>query len=118
MAQDKERGKKYQIIYADPPWRYGGRTGIKNDPKHKNLEEVYPTLDFNYLKYLDVNSLADKDCLLFLWVVSPEIKRCIEIGENWGFKYITVAFVWHSPPNLFRICISFPLPWPSVCFLR
>ena len=84
---------KYQIIYADPPWKYGGRS--KNDPKRKPLEERYPTMKLEDIKNLDVKSIADKDCLLFLWVVSPHLKQCIEVGESWGFKYITVAFVWH-----------------------
>ena len=87
--------KKYQIIYADPPWRYGGRSKLKNDPHHKNLEEVYSTMGFDKLKTLPVERITDENCLLFLWVVSPEIKKCIEVAESWGFKYITVAFVWH-----------------------
>jgi len=85
--------KKYEIIYADPPWRYGGRS--KNDPKRKPLEEFYPTMSLQDLKALNINEIADKNCLLFLWVVSPNLKKCIELGETWGFKYITVAFVWH-----------------------
>ena len=85
--------KKFQIIYADPPWRFGGRS--ENDQKHIPLENVYPTLDFDTLKKLEVEKICDKNCLLFLWSVSAELKRCIEVGESWGFKYITVAFVWH-----------------------
>lgn len=74
-------------------WRYGGRS--KNDPKHKPLEEKYPTMSFEELKHLSVQNISDKNCLLFLWVVSPEIKKCIEVGESWGFRYITIAFVRH-----------------------
>ena len=29
-----------------------------------------------------------------MWVSSPQLKRAIELGESWGFKYITIAFVW------------------------
>jgi N6-adenosine-specific RNA methylase IME4 len=85
---------KYQIIYADPPWKYGGRS--KNDLKRKSLEEFHPTLSFEELNCLEVQNITAKDCLLFLWVVSPEIKKCIKVGESWGFKYITIAFVWHQ----------------------
>jgi len=85
--------KKYQIIYADPPWKYGGRS--KNDGKRIPLEDFYPTLDFEILKKLDIASISDDNCLLFLWVVSPSLKQCIEVGESWGFKYITIAFIWH-----------------------
>jgi len=86
--------KKYQIIYADPPWKYGGRSA-PNDKWRKPLEENYPTQDLNWLKNLNVKNISDENCLLFLWVVSPYLKQCIEVGESWGFKYITVAFVWH-----------------------
>ena len=85
--------KKYQIIYADPPWKYGGRS--KSDPKHIPLEKNYPTMSFDELKQFPIQKITDKNCLLFLWVVSPAIKKCIEVGESWGFKYITIAFVWH-----------------------
>ena len=83
---------KYNIIYADPPWRYGGSGGTKWSP----ASEYYPTMSFDELKSMNVEEIAADDCLLFMWVVSPELKRCIEVGESWGFKYITVAFVWYK----------------------
>jgi len=87
--------KKYQIIYADPPWRYGGRTD--NDPlKRKPLEQYYPTMSDDEIKSLPIQDIAEDNCILFLWVVSSHLKQCIEVGEFWGFKYITVGFVWHK----------------------
>jgi len=88
--------KKYQIIYADPPWRYGGRSKMFNDPKRQNIEEIYNTLHDNELKLLPINKITDDNCILFLWVTSPHLKECIEVGESWGFKYVTVGFVWHK----------------------
>lgn len=81
---------KYDIIYCDPPWKYGGDGGTKWLP----AEVYYPTISFEDLKTLNVSEYTEKDCLLFMWVVSPELKRCIEVGESWGFKYVTVGFVW------------------------
>lgn len=85
---------KYQIIYADPPWKYGGTGGSKWLP----AEHYYSTMSFDDLKFLGstINNISDDDCLLFMWAVSPELKKCIEVGESWGFKYITVAFVWYK----------------------
>jgi len=83
---------KYQIIYADPPWKYGGSGGSKWSP----AKEYYPVLSFDELKKLPIEKLADDNCLLFLWVVAPELKKCIEVGESWGFKYITMGFVWYK----------------------
>ena len=71
---------RYNIIYSDPPWRYGGNGGTKWKP----ASEYYSTMSFEELKNLNVESIAADDCLLFMWVVSPELKRCIEVGERWG----------------------------------
>ena len=61
----------------------------------------YPTLKLNQLKALDVNSIADNDCILFMWTTGPQLANSIELGEAWGFEYKTVAFVWdkmiHNP---------------------
>lgn len=86
---------KYQIIYADPPWKYGGNGGTKWYP----ADTYYPTMSFKELEDMStvINNITDeKNCLLFMWVVSPELDRCIELGKQWGFDYITVAFVWYK----------------------
>lgn len=105
--------KKYDIIYADPPWDYGGK--VQFDKSSKSVEELdptkkifvssacfkYPTLKIPELKKLNVPSIASDNCLLFMWATNPHLKLAIELGEFWGFEYRTVAFVWdkmnHNP---------------------
>ena len=105
--------KKYQVIYADPPWDYGGKmqydkTTIKGEnigfEKKIFLSSAgfkYPTLKLKQLKTLDVKSIADDDCILFMWTTGPQLANSVELGEAWGFEYKTVAFVWdkmiHNP---------------------
>ena len=105
--------KKYQIIYADPPWDYGGKmqydkSSIKtiNIGFEKNIfissaAFKYPTLKLKELKKLDINSIADENCLLFMWTTGPQFANAIILGSAWGFEYKTVAFVWdkqiHNP---------------------
>jgi len=81
--------KKYSIIYADPPWSY-------NDKMigHGGAEGEYDTQDIEWIKALSVNQLSEKDCALFMWVVSPQIPEALEVISSWGFKFKTVAFVW------------------------
>jgi len=43
---------------------------------------------------LPVNTIAAKDCVLFLWVTMPKLNECFEIIKAWGFEYKTVAFTW------------------------
>ncbi len=105
--------KKYDVIYADPPWDYGGkmqydRSSMKsqNAGFEKNVfisaaDFKYPTLKLSELKQLDVASIAAEDCILFMWTTGPQLANSIELGEAWGFEYKTVAFVWdkqvHNP---------------------
>lgn len=53
------------------------------------------------LKKLDVQSIADDNCLLFMWTTGPHLAQAIELGVAWGFEYKTIAFVWdkqiHNP---------------------
>lgn len=85
---------KYQIIYADPPWKYGGTGG----PKWFPADTYYPTMSFKEIENMadTIKKISDDNCLLFMWAVSPELDKCIEIGKKWGFDYITVAFVWYK----------------------
>ena len=105
--------EKFDIIYADPPWDYGGK--LQFDKSSKNKEEIdlsrnifistasfkYPTLKIDELKELPIAKISKDDCLLFMWVTSPHLAHAIDLGKAWGFEYRTVAFVWdkmvHNP---------------------
>ena len=65
--------KKYQIIYADPPWNYKvySKKGLG-----RSAESHYPTMSIEDICALPVGNLADKDCALFLWVTIP----CLSFG--------------------------------------
>ena len=105
--------KKYSIIYADPPWDYGGK--LQFDKSSKGVAEIdvgknifissanfkYPTVKTKELMKIPVSKIAEDDCLLFMWVTNPHLAQGIELGRAWGFEYRTVAFVWdkmvHNP---------------------
>ena len=106
--------KKYQIIYMDPPWDYGGKMqydkstikseniGFKRNIFLSSASFKYPTLKLKELIELDIPKIADeKSCLLFMWTTGPQFSNSIKLGEAWGFEYKTVAFVWdkmiHNP---------------------
>jgi len=99
--------KKYQIIYADPPWRFTGlgakgiRSARMREDKpelHRSLllEEKYPTMYDNEIKRLPIEGLADKNCVLFLWTTDAHLPLALEVMRAWGFKYATIAFVWNK----------------------
>lgn len=100
----------YSIIYADPPWKFG-RTGKK---KWKPASHYYQTLSPKQLSALPIGSLAKEDCILFMWVVSPELDKCIEVGKAWGFEYITVGFVWYKQRSNVG---NYTLPQCELCLI-
>lgn len=79
--------RKYNIIYADPPWKYW-EGGDKNQSLH------YTTMTIDDICALPVKNIADDDCVLFLWVTYPILQDAFRVIEAWGFKYSTAAFVW------------------------
>jgi len=82
--------KKYNIIYADPPWSYND----KMSGHSFSLDHEYETQPLEWIKKLPVQNISDKNCVLFLWAVSPQLPEAIEVMKAWGFKYKTVAFCW------------------------
>jgi N6-adenosine-specific RNA methylase IME4 len=103
--------KKYQIIYADPPWQYGNRQYQDNSRPFEKLEEnQYQTMSINDLNKLPVEDITEKDSICFMWVTDSHLKEGIELLENWGFKYKTVAFVWLKKYKSGNLCVNFA-PW-------
>ena len=89
--------KKYDIIYADTPWDYGGK--VQFDKSSKDVDNIdinkkifissasfkYPTLKLSELKKLHLDSISKTDCLLFMWSTNPHLEQAIELGKYWGF---------------------------------
>ena len=83
---------KYSIIYADPPWKYlwgGGKDG-----GHFAPEKHYQTMSTDEICNIDVRSLRERNCALFLWATMPALPDAFRVMEAWGFKYKTCAFTW------------------------
>lgn len=82
--------QKYNIIYADPPWKYENERD--HNPALGGMK--YDTMSIEELCALPVSQITDKDCLLFLWVTMPKLEECFPVIKAWGFKYTTCAFRW------------------------
>ena len=83
--------KKYKIIYADPPWRY---KNYEDNTASRWVGNQYKIMDTNDLCNLPIKELADKDCVLFIWVTPPTLPEAFKVIEAWGFKYKTKGFCW------------------------
>lgn len=82
--------KKYNILYADPPWRYRDKLRTQGG----GSESKYPTMTVQQIADLPVRGIVADDALLFLWVTWPFLYQSEVVLWSWGFKYKTIAFVW------------------------
>ena len=89
--------KKYNIIYADPPWSFSSKELQKYDNKRfTSMDKHYSTQSKDWIKNLSVKNITEKNSCIFLWVTDAHIKEGIEVMESWGFKYVTIAFIWEK----------------------
>lgn len=89
--------KSYQIIYADPPWKYDTPDCLqKNSCLSSNSISPYPSMSLKEICNLPIKKLTDKNCLLFIWTTGPKLNQVFRVIKSWGFSYCTVAFVWEK----------------------
>lgn len=86
--------KKYQIIYADPPWAYNSKRSNYIDNSSGETIRHYDTLTIEELKSMPIGDIIDKNCMLFLWATFPQMQEALDLIKSWGFVYKTVAFSW------------------------
>ena len=86
--------KKYQIIYADPPWSFknkntGGGVMISGSSAH------YDTMELKDICKLPIKQITDDNCVLFMWWVASQPLEAIVLLEAWGFTLKTMTgFNW------------------------
>ena len=78
--------KKYQVIYADPPWRYSF-----SKSKSRKIENKYPTMSVSEI--CEMSLPVDDNAVLYLWATSPKLKEALQVMEAWSFEYKTHA-IW------------------------
>jgi N6-adenosine-specific RNA methylase IME4 len=91
-------GSLYSIILADPPWDYG----MAHDRAASRMipHEHYPVMSVDAMRsQLDVESIAAKDSMLFMWCPAPLLSSGLELMQGWGFKYLS-NWVWHKTGKL------------------
>lgn len=80
--------RKYQIIYADPPWDYG------SFPSMDKVTHAYPLMSTCDICALPVARIAHPDALLFLWATMSKLPDALRVIEAWGFRYVSNGFTW------------------------
>lgn len=81
--------KKFEIIYADPPYTFKtySNKGMGRSPK-------YDLMSKEDIQSLPVKDITADNCILFLWVTFPCLEEGLELIKAWGFEYKTLGFCW------------------------
>ena len=81
--------RKYNIIYADPPWKYNfGKTSSRF------VNNKYEVMDKDAICNLPIKNLCEDNCVLLMWVTFPKLDWAFDVIKSWGFEYKTCAFTW------------------------
>jgi len=98
--------KKYQIIYADPPWHFSG--GIRSSKKIGGKYQFYTpdttvgdgkyksTMSDKDILSLPIGGITDNNCVLFMWTTDAHLPIALKVMEAWGLPYKTIGFVWNK----------------------
>lgn len=86
--------KKYQIIYADPPWEYKTYSFRGQTKANGSMLPHYSTMTPEQIKKLPIKEITDDKAILFLWATMPTLQQAFAVIKSWGFIYKTVAFTW------------------------
>lgn len=82
------RVKTFDLILADPPWRYNSKP-----PGKREVEIHYPTMTDEEIKQLPIGDLGHDSTVLFLWATAPKLIDALKVMKRWGWQYVTNA-VW------------------------
>jgi len=92
LLDDLSSGGEYDVIYADPPWRF---KPLFNGASYSNDQENhYPTMSLDDICALDIP--AAKNAALYMWVTSPHLEQGFRVIRDWGFTYKASA-IWVKP---------------------
>ena len=89
--------KKYQIIYADPPWKQskGGKKSVRPHSSGKpfdysviSLEEIQAILD-------EAGFRSDENRVLFLWTIDKYLFQAEQLAERLGYK-LHARMIWNK----------------------
>lgn len=84
----------YQVILADPPWKYNSRANHKTRFRGGACGH-YDLMTTRDICNLPIQELADSNgSILFLWATFPMLEDALQVIEAWGFTYKTVGFTW------------------------
>jgi len=84
------RRKTYNVLYADPPWKYRDTC----DAGKRGAAHKYDLMNLQDIEQLPIQKIVAQDCACFMWATAPLMHEALHVMAAWGFIYKTVAFTW------------------------
>jgi N6-adenosine-specific RNA methylase IME4 len=76
--------KKFNLILADPPWKYG------NTSSRGAADNHYDTMTIAEMKLLPVSKIFADDAILAMWYTGNFNKEAMDLAKAWGFEVKTM----------------------------
>lgn len=84
------QGKLYNCKYADPPWSYEnentGGSVAKGTGNNSGAASKYLTMPTEDIASIPIHKIADTNCCLFMWGVTPFPEDIYDLLESFKVK--------------------------------
>jgi len=89
--------KKYQIIYADPPWQQskGGKKKVRLNSSGEKLEYPVISLQLILAHLANARDVAEENHCCFLWTIDKYLWEAEEIMKDLGYK-LHARMIWNK----------------------
>jgi site-specific DNA-methyltransferase (adenine-specific) len=96
---DRIETGKFNIILADPPWRFKNwsmKELAERGEKwaRRNGRSPYDVMTTEDIAGLPVADIAAKNAILMLWATYPKLADALQVIAAWDFEYKTCVFTW------------------------
>ena len=89
--------KKYQIIYADPPWKQakGGKKSVRPNSSGEELD--YQTISLEEIKSIleKAQKLGEENHNLFLWAIDKTLWDAEKMAKELGYR-LHARIIWNK----------------------
>ena len=85
--------KKYNVIYADPAWKFNNKKTGGN--LTGGADNHYKTMTIEDAKLLPIKDISADNCILIMWWVGSQPQEALDLVKAWGFTIKNMnGIVW------------------------
>lgn len=98
MPTKQNKGeKKYQIIYADPPWKIskGGKKSARPNSSGEELDYPVISLDEIQAHLLSATRNTEDNSVMFLWTIDKYLHEAEQMARILGWK-LHARMIWNK----------------------